>query len=123
MNITFEQLGLWVAIALIFVDVYLRWRTASRSEEPQKRIVQMGTEFVSKKDLGILDQRLGRVETSIDEIHQEMKEDRAILMQTDEMRASEIHKRINQLSQEFNDKFQAVPHEITAMLRNIGVIK
>lgn len=123
MTPTFEQLGIWMVCALFALDIYLKVKAAQRGDQPQKREISFQTEFARKGEVQTITDRLERVEKSIEVIHEEMKEDRATLMTADEQRASEIHKRINQLSQEFNDKFQAVPHEVVAMLRNIGVIK
>ena len=122
MTPTFEQLGVWMVCGLFALDIWVKLRSAQKNEQPQKREVTFSTEFVRKGEMQLFGERLERVEENVDLIHKELRRDRDALMATDEQRASEIHKRINALSQEFNDKFQELPNQVVVLLKNTGAI-
>lgn len=103
--------------------MFLKIRAAQRNDGPQKREVSFSTEFVRKSEIQVITDRIRHVEEQMGMIHRELKEDRAALMIADEQRSAKIHDRMNELSSDFNDKFQSLPNEVIVILKNTGALK
>jgi ribosome-binding protein aMBF1 (putative translation factor) len=67
--------------------------------------------------------RIARLEQTVADVQDRIREDRAALDKADEDRASRIHRRIDDLERDIHDRIQALPNEIVALLRNTGNLR
>jgi hypothetical protein len=91
-----ESIGLagWLAclaFVITLVNGVLRLADRVRGKEPQPPNAELGAEFHA------LGQRVARLETEVEAIRAEFKEDRLSLMQAGEERAGRLHERINEV--------------------------
>lgn len=104
-----EQLGVWVLCAIVFINLYFSWRASGK----QKREVSIESvpegPCARKEDL---------------ERHKEENRDEHEHLHS-KIGSSEraAHKRMDELVNDYNEKFQQLPHQIIALMRNAGIIR
>lgn len=103
MSPSFEQLGIWVACALMFVNLYFKFRPNTR------RQVTLEEGAVTKQELA------GHIRD--DRAEHQLLHDRI----SKASEASEL--RSQAMKDDYNEKFQQLPNQIVALLRNTGVIR
>lgn len=105
MTPTFEQLGVWMACALIALDVYWRWKGARDAGRPQLREIQQplqvqsAPQLMTKQECSVMhsaqDHRISALEAQLQEIRDEFQT--GLKRLEDESRRSMdlLHKRVN----------------------------
>jgi vacuolar-type H+-ATPase subunit H len=83
--------------------IFREARAAFGKSEAQRREVSFAEEFARREDLERVEQHVSRLETrletALEGLRTEMKEDREAIMQAGEHRAVDIHTRLNQMQE------------------------
>ena len=110
-----------VLVLVVLASLSVNLITLSRMNKTQKRDVTIQDGGVPKGEHDQLVKRVDRIEVSIEAMRSDMRRDRIEGDQTDEQRASRLHKRIDEVHERINglDKAVAdVPHQTMALLTN-----
>jgi IS5 family transposase len=121
-----EHLAYFIAIVFFLVAglnqiMRLADRFQGRKTElaPQPLVVQSAQEWMARKDCqnlrAALVQRVSKMETEVDELRDQLREDRAALLRAGEERAIRIHQRIDALGLKLTEELGVLRGELKRM--------
>lgn len=98
-----------------------------REISPQPLQVTPAPQWIQRHEVmaqhGALESRVLRMETSFESLRAELRNDRVTSDQAQSARAEQLHRVVDELRTEVNNRISDMPSQIVALLRNAGVIK